>query len=660
MQTFVSVLFSFVLASSAGLSKIRYSIPEEMEEGSIVANFAQDVGIDPESLLKRDLRIALGPGKQYIKVNKDSGKLYINEKMDREEICESNANCFLYMEVIIENPFKIYSVEIEITDINDNTPRFPKNVMELEISESALPGEWFSLDKAVDPDVGINSVRSYNLSENDYFDIEVKSLMDGYKFANLVLKKALDREKQPVHHLLLTAIDGGAPAKSGTASITVRVLDVNDNAPQFDQEIFTVNITENPQIGSLVIKLKATDLDDGTNAEIVYSFSRYMSGRALEKFNLDYKNGEIRVKGKIDFEEFKAYELYVEAKNKGLVSLTGHCKVVIQVIDMNDNSPEIIVTSFKSPVLENIPVGTVIALFSVTDSDSGNNGKVDCYISQFKEFELQQSLENYYALVTHEPLDRETVPEYNITISVRDRGVPSLSNNHTITLELLDINDNPPTFEDSSYTISIVENNVQGALLRSIVAFDPDLNQNKQVTYLMLENRHLNNSVSKYFSVNPENGNIYALQTFDYETEKEFLFHIEAVDAGVPPLRSNVTVSIIVLDQNDNSPVIVSPWRAQGSVAEELIPRSTDKGYLVTKVIAIDADSIQNARITYQFLQLTDSSLFSLDQYNGEIRTMRMFSQRDSRKQRLVVLAKDNGEPALSSTVTSYQQLNLL
>ncbi|XP_069052237.1 protocadherin alpha-C2-like isoform X8 [Lepisosteus oculatus] len=652
MKRSVEVLVLLSVACRLVHSRIRYSVSEELEEGSIVANLARDIGLDTGSLVNRDLRIALGPGKQYIEVNKENGNLYINERIDREELCGYKTECFLYLEVIIENPLKIYSVEIEITDTNDNAPKFPRSTIQLEISELVLPGERFSLDKAVDPDVGTNSVSTYILSENGHFDIEVKSWKDGSLFANLILTKALDREEQAVHDFILTAVDGGVPAHSGSASIIVRVLDANDNAPQFDHEIYTVNITENIDKGALVVDLNAVDLDEGTNADIVYSFSRLMSKSTQEKFALNSANGEVRVTKEIDYEEAKSYELYVEAKDRGPISLVGHCKIVIQVSDTNDNSPEIIITSFKSPVLESIPVGTVIALFSVTDSDSGENGKVDCSISEIKDFELQQSLENYYALVTRKLLDRETTPEYNITVSVRDRGSPPLSRNKVINLELLDVNDNPPAFQETFYAISVMENNVQGELLRSIVAVDPDLNENKQVTYSMLENTQLNNSVSQYFSVNPENGNIYALKTLDYEKEKEFLFHVEAKDSGVPQLRSNVTVHIIILDQNDNSPEIVSPWRAHGSVAEELIPRSTDKGFLVTKVIAIDADSMQNSRITYQFLQISDSSLFSLDQFNGEIRTARMFSQRDSRKQRLVVLAKDNGEPALSSTVT--------
>ncbi|XP_066572381.1 protocadherin alpha-C2-like [Amia ocellicauda] len=650
-KRYVYIFLLFSLTWDFAFPVTSYSIPEEMEEGSVVANLAADLGLDVSSLNERDMRLDIISSKKYVEVNKDTGELYITQKIDRESVCATTkTTCFLKMDVIIENPLQIFNIELEITDINDNPPHFRRDMIQLDITESASPGERFSLSNAVDPDVGVNSVKTFRLSQSEHFTIEIQTGRDGSKFADLVLKKALDREEQAVHNLILTAIDGGFPAQSGTASITVRVLDTNDNAPQFDQQMYTVNITENAPIGTLVIKLNATDLDFGSNAEIVYSFTLYTSEKTQDTFNLNSANGEVRVEEIIDFEEIKMFEMHVQAKDKG--SLSGHCKLIIFVIDMNDNYPEISLKSFKSSIKENVTLETVIALIGVSDRDSGDNGKINLQLSELLPFKLQKSSEKYYALIVSEPLDREKVSEYNITFIVTDMGSPPLSNNETINLEILDVNDNPPLFPKSFYTISVIENNAPGSMIHSVTAVDPDLNENRYLVYSIIEEYIQNISMSKYFSINPENGKLYALQTFDFEKEKEFLFHVEAKDSGVPPLSSNVTVHILILDQNDNTPVIVSPWCAHGSVAEELIPRSTDKGYLVAKVIAIDADSVQNSRITYQFLQTTDASLFSLDQYNGEIRTMRMFSPRDSRKQRLIVLAKDNGDPALSSTVT--------
>nr|XP_061793188.1 protocadherin alpha-C2-like [Nerophis lumbriciformis] len=639
----------YVLASVT-----HYSIPEELKEGSVVANLANDLSLDVTSLIRRKMRVDIIANKKYLDVNKETGELYIVEKIDREHICttKSTSSCYLKLEVTLENPLRIFNIELEILDMNDNAPQFRRDAIHLDISESTPKGERFSLSNAVDPDVGGNSVKTYHLSESEHFNIEVQTGRDGSKFADLILRKTLDREQQAMHNLFLTAVDGGTPPRSGTVSIIVHVLDNNDNAPLFDNSIYSIKMMENSPIGSLVIDLNATDLDEGSNSDLTYSYSLYTPEKTHETFHLNPSTGEITVKGMLNYEDFQIYDMEVIAADKGVNSLSGQCTIKIQIEDMNDNHPEISIKSFQTPVSEKIDVNTVIAVVSVSDKDSGDNGVVDLHIPRNMPFKLRESSDNYYKLVVSEPLDRERVPEYDITFTVMDRGSPPLSDNETMTLHLLDVNDNVPHFPQSFYTIRVMENNAPGALLTSLTAFDPDLHENQYLVYFIVEKEIANTSMSMLFSINPENGNLYALKTFDYEMEKDFLFHIEARDSGSPPLSSNVSVHIIVVDQNDNAPVIVSPWRAHGSVVEEKIPRSTDKGSLVAKVIALDLDSVHNSRISYQFLQVSDASLFSLDQYNGEIRTMRMFSYKDWRHHRLVVVAKDNGEPALSATVT--------
>ncbi|XP_072573611.1 protocadherin alpha-C2-like isoform X1 [Paramormyrops kingsleyae] len=649
----ISTFFVFFATWSTVWAVTRYSVPEEMKEGAVVANLAADLGLNVGSLVERKVKLDILNSKKYLDVNKETGELYVLERIDRENICSmKSTSCLLKMDVVIQNPERIFHFEVEILDINDNAPHFRREKMYLDISELTAAGERFSLTNAVDPDVGSNSIKTYHLSESENFSLDIQTGSDGSKYANLRLKKALDREGQAMHNLILTAVDGGVPVRSGTTSIIVRVQDVNDNAPQFDRQIYYVNISENSPIGTPVMKLNATDLDEGLNAEILYYFTLYTSEKTQDLFSLDSNTGEIKVKGIIDFEEIKTLEMHIQANDKGYNQLSGQCTVMVFVTDVNDNHPVIAITSLKTTVKENVPVGTIIALISISDRDSGENGIVSIRINEQLPFALNKSSENDFTLVVSEFLDREKVPEYDITLIVTDRGTPPLSDNETISLEILDINDNAPQFPKSFFTIPVMENNGPGSLLSSVAAVDPDLHENQYLVYFIIEKEIANTSMSMLFSINPENGDLYALKTFDYEREKEFLFHIEARDSGVPPLSSNVTVHIIIVDQNDNTPVIVSPWSAQGSVVEEVIPRSIDKGHLVSKVIAIDGDSVHNSRITYQFLQLTDATLFSLDQYNGEIRTMRMFSYRDARHQRMVVLAKDNGDPALSATVT--------
>ncbi|XP_047235649.1 protocadherin alpha-C2-like isoform X2 [Girardinichthys multiradiatus] len=653
-RSFVAV-FTFIALWGFAFSITRYSIPEEMEEGSFVANLATDLGLDVRSLLERNAKLDVIHSKNYLDINKDTGELIIRERMDRESICMTKTtSCFLKMDVILSNPVRIFNIELEILDINDNAPVFRRKTMHLDVSETTPPGERFSLTNAVDADVGANSVKTYYLSESRYFSISIQTGSDGSKYVDLVLSGQLDREEHAVHNLILTAVDGGVPARSGTASIIINVLDINDNAPTFSQSVFAVNVSENSPVGTVVMTLNATDLDEGTNAKLIYSYTLYTSEKTQELFSLDPNSGEIRVKAVIDYEESQSFEMHIQAQDRGANPLSGHCKVMVFITDLNDNHPEVTIKSLKRSVAEDVSVGTLIAVVSVTDRDSGVNGEVDLILKQQEAlpFLLNKSSEGYFELLVSKPLDREVKGKYDIKLIVTDRGIPALSENETITLEILDVNDNEPLFSQSFYTIHVVENNPPGALLTSLSAHDPDLNENQYLVYFIMEKEIVNISMSMLFSINPENGDLYGLKTFDYEREKEFLFHIEARDSGVPPLSSNVTVHIVILDQNDNTPLIVSPWRAHGSVVEEVIPRSTEKGHLVTKVVAIDADSDQNARVTYQLLQISDSTLFSLDQYNGEIRTTRMFSYRDPRQQRLVVVAKDNGQPALSATVT--------
>uniref|UniRef100_A0A3P9MB81 Protocadherin b n=1 Tax=Oryzias latipes TaxID=8090 RepID=A0A3P9MB81_ORYLA len=648
---------SFVFAAvwPCAFSVTRYSIAEEMERGSVVANLAADLGLDLNSLQDREVKLDIFTNKRYLDFNKKTGELYIVENINREYLCPAKpTSCFLKLDVVIENPLRIFNIELGITDINDNAPHFRRDKVELDVSESAAPGERFSLPNAVDPDVGINTIKTYKLSASKHFTIEIQTGSDGTQYVDLVLTKSLDREETAAHHLILTAVDGGVPVSSGTAIIVVRVQDTNDNPPRFDNQIYTINMTENTPIGTAVTRLNATDLDEGLNAAIVYSFTLYTSEKTQDVFALNSNTGDITVKGMIDYEDMKMYEMHIEARDKGTHPLLGSCKVVIHVTDVNDNYPEITIQSVKNAVPENIPVGSVVALVETSDRDIGDNGKVSISIHHAMPFILKKSSDKpeQYELIVSEALDREKVPEFEIRLIVTDSGTPPLSDNETITVRLLDVNDNAPKFPKSFYTIRVMENNAPGSLLESLSAFDPDLHENQYLVYVIIEKEIANTSMSMLFSINPEDGKLHALKTFDYEIEKEFLFHIEARDSGSPPLSSNVSVHIIIVDQNDNAPVIVSPWRAHGSVVEEKIPRSTDKGSLIAKVIALDTDSVHNSRITYQFLQVTDATLFSLDQYNGEIRTMRMFSYRDPRHQRLVVVAKDNGEPALSATVT--------
>nr|XP_033783345.1 protocadherin alpha-C2-like isoform X4 [Geotrypetes seraphini] len=515
---FVTVFHLLGLA----VGQIRYSVREELNHGAYVGNVANDLGLDLRQLASRGFRITSENRKQYFDVNLGNGILFVNEKIDREALCELRATCFLNLGVVIGNPVEVHNIEIEIIDINDNTPRFPRNDYYWEISESAVPGARFPLESAQDPDVGTNSIQTYKLSTNDHFTLDLKTFNENSKLIEIVLKKALDREQKALHQLILTAVDGGSPARSGTAQISVRVMDTNDNSPVFDKSTYKVSLLENASLGTMVIKLNATDPDEGSNGEVVYSFSSYTPEKVRQLFHINPNTGEIRVNGSVDYEEASSYEIYIQATDKGPVSMAGHCKVLVDIIDVNDNAPEVVVTSLYTPVLpENAQAETIIALVSVTDNDSGLNKQVSLKIPPNLPFKLN-SYKNSYTLVTDGHLDRERVPSYNITLTATDAGTPSLSSQKTIQVDISDVNDNAPQFEKSSYAVYVTENNTPGVSLCTVKAYDPDTKENSFVSYTLLGGEIQGLSVTSYISIKSDNGDIYAMNSFDYEKLREF------------------------------------------------------------------------------------------------------------------------------------------
>ncbi|EMP35332.1 Protocadherin gamma-A4 [Chelonia mydas] len=621
-----------------------------MKKGSFVANIAKDLELDVKQLSDSGVHIVSGGKTQYFALDFKSGHLYITERIDREQICGLVEKCVLNCEVIVEDKMKLFPVEVEITDINDNAPSFQSEEFDLKISETAAPGSRFSVRQAEDPDMGLNSIQSYQLSSNTHFLLDVETRSDGIKYAELVLEKCLDREEQAVHKLILTATDGGDPVRSGTAQIRVIVLDSNDNAPVFSQPVYRVTIWENVPEGSPVVTVKATDPDEGVNKEVKYSFQK-ITDKASKMFHLDPKTGEITVVGKLDFEEAALYETEVQAHDVG--GLFDKSKIIIVVSDVNDNAPKIALRSLISSIPEDSPTGTVIALLNVQDPDSGENGEVTCSTPSDLPFQLKKPFENYYSLVTDRALDREQVAAYNITVTATDNGTPPLSTATTIQLRILDTNDNYPLFDKTSYTGYVTENNPRGVSVFSLRASDPDWGENARVTYSIIEGDRSEVPLSSSISINSETGALYALRSFDYEQFREIRFQVQAQDGGSPPLSSNVSVTLFILDQNDNSPHILHPsFPTDGSTGVELAPRSSEPGYLVTKVVAVDADSGQNAWLSYQLLKATEPGLFSVGLHSGEIRTARSFVDKDALKQSLVVLVKDNGQPPLSATAT--------
>ncbi|XP_076148294.1 protocadherin gamma-A2-like isoform X13 [Alosa pseudoharengus] len=639
--------FSVVCLSSV-YGQASYSIPEEMSKGSVVGNIAQDLGLDLKRLRSGKARIYTADSTKYIELSKERGLLLINERIDREALCGQTTPCALHFQIFLENPIEFYHVNVEITDINDHAPFFKKGEIHFEISESALGGAKFVLEQAMDQDVGANGLQRYSLKPTDHFDLKYVSQPDGGKIVELVLQKHLDREERENLSLELIAIDGGEPQLSGTAQIHITVLDANDNAPVFTQPAVKASVKENSPIGTTVATVKASDPDKNSYGKIRYSITNTLDG-VPEMFDIDEDNGTVKIIGLIDYEKASHYQINVRASDYG--GLTDSCKVIVDVIDMNDNKPDIKMMSKSSALSEDAKPGTVVTVINVQDPDSNENGKVQCSITDNIPFALKSSSNNFFSLVTDNELDRERDAEYNISVTCSDEGVPSLSNSVSFSLQISDVNDNPPAFEKSSYDASIAENNSPGASILSVKARDNDWKQNAHVTYILEDSSVNGVAISSFVSVSADSGVIKAVRSFDYEQIKAFQFFVKAQDGGSPPLSSNVSVKISILDQNDNAPQVLYPVQTSSSLVAEVVPRSADVGYLVTKVVAVDVDYGQNAWLSYKLLKATDRALFEVGAQNGEIRTIRQVTDKDPVKQKLTVVVEDNGLPSRSATV---------
>ncbi|XP_013213630.2 protocadherin beta-4 [Ictidomys tridecemlineatus] len=629
---------------------LRYSVEEETESGSFVAHLTKDLGLGTGELAARSVRVMSDDYKQRLLLDPQTGDLLLKEKIDREELCGPIERCVLHFQVFLEMPVQFFQGELWIQDINDHSPAFTDREMLLKIPENSQPGTLFPLKVAQDLDVGSNGLQKYTINPNSHFHVLTRNHSEGKKYPDLVQDKALDREEQPEFSLTLMALDGGSPPRSGTITVRILIIDVNDNAPEFVHTPYEVQVLENSPLDSPILSVLARDADAGNFGSVSYGLFQ-PSDEIKQTFSINEITGEIRLRKKLDFEKTKSYHVEIEAIDGG--GLSGKGTVFIEVVDVNDNAPELTISSLTSSIPENAPE-TIVSIFRVGDRDSGDNGKMTCSIPDNVPFILKPTFKNFYTLVTESPLDRESRAEYNITITVTDLGTPRLKTEHSITILVSDVNDNAPAFSQTSYTLLVRENNSPALHIGSVSATDRDSGTNAQITYSLLPTQDLHLPLASLVSINADNGQLFALRALDFEALQAFEFRVGATDQGSPALSSQALVRVVVMDDNDNSPFVLYPLQNASAPCTELVPRAAEQGYLVTKVVAVDRDSGQNAWLSYQLLKATEPGLFGVWAHNGEVRTARLLSERDAARHRLVVLVKDNGEPPLSASVTLH------
>ncbi|XP_054879306.1 protocadherin-18b isoform X3 [Poeciliopsis prolifica] len=652
------LLLVALLQGSTGKT-LKYKVYEEQRVGTVIARLKDDVaGVLsklPNSLSFRFRAMQRG-STQLLSVREEDGEISIGTKIDREKLCEKNLNCSIEFDVVTlpTEYLQLFHVEVEVLDINDNSPHFSRAIVPIEISESASVGTRIPLDGAVDADVGENSLHTYSLTPNNFFKIDVRTRTDGAKYAELVVMRELDREVQSSYQLQLTASDNGVPPKSGSTLLKISISDSNDNSPAFDEQAYVINLLENSPLGTLIIDLNATDPDEGTNGKIVYSFSSHVSPKILETFKINPENGHITLIKKVDYETTASYELDVQAQDLGPNSIPGLCKIVVKVVDVNDNKPEINI-NLMSPgkeevayISEGAPVDTFIALVRVDDMDAGLNGEVVCRLHGHGHFRLQKTHEKNYMILTNVSLDREKRSEYSLTVMAEDKGSPSLSTIKHFTVQVLDENDNPPHFEKSRYEVFKSENNSPGAYLMTVVASDPDLGTNGQVTYTIIDAVIQASPITTYVTIDPSNGAIYALRSFDHEDVSRVAFTVQARDSGNPALSTNTTVLLTVMDENDNPPIIHSP-SLRNHTAELPVWKYASPGQLISTLKITDRDSGANGEVSCSIVGGNEDGLFVMDARRCELRTNASLEQAPRDVMEISIEVQDRGTSRLTT-----------
>uniref|UniRef100_A0A8C7NGT1 Protocadherin Fat 4 n=1 Tax=Oncorhynchus mykiss TaxID=8022 RepID=A0A8C7NGT1_ONCMY len=581
-------------------------------------------------------------------INGTTGVIYTSSVIDRE-ILQSNV---INVVVLSSQPTYPTEVRIVVLDINDNSPVFPDASIVVSFKEDASSGRQVILDTATDSDIGSNGVdhttyRIVNGNEQRKFrlDITVNPSGEG-AFCHLVSTGGLDREITPFYQLLIEVEDKGDPKKFGYLQVNVTIQDINDNPPMFDHDQYQTNVFEDTAVGSSVLQITASDQDEGANADI-----RYFLDEGTP-FQIDPKAGTIVIKERLDYESKKEYSMTIHAMDNGVPSLSGRSEATIKLLDVNDNDPVVKfryfpTTSKFASVDENAQIGTVVALLTVSDSDSPTaNGNISVSIlggNEQRHFEVHTSpVPNLSLIKVASVLDRERISSYNLTVSVSDNGKPmARSSFASLVIFVNDINDHPPIFQEVMYRVDISEDIPKGSYIKGVSATDGDSGQNANLRYSLVSGNGLG-----WFAISENSGLVTSAALLDREVASEIVLNISAKDQGLQPKISYTKLIVNITDVNDQVPTFT-----QSTYHVSLVEHSPAGAELLV-LSASDDDLGANGTIRFSFDPETPSSvqeLFRLEVVSGRLSTATELDREDQGSYLLYIQATDSGCPPLHS-----------
>ncbi|XP_077397746.1 protocadherin-16-like [Festucalex cinctus] len=532
-------------------------------------------------------------------------------------------------------------VTIKVNDINDHGPTFPKKHATFRIPEQTAIGTRFPLDPAVDADGGHFTTQGYLIKDGNIgqaFTLETRRGSNEILYLDLVVNTILDREKRSTYTLSLEAFDGGSPQRTDQMTLDITVQDINDNAPVFNQSRYHAIISENLKPGNNILQVFATDADEGDNGMVAYEINRRQSDPD-RYFVIEPHTGIITLNKPLDFEMRRVHELVVQAQDNATHPEVTNAFVTIHVRDYNDNQPTmtiIFLSEDGSPqISEGAQPGQYVARISVTDPDYGEYANVNVSLEGGDgKFGLTTKDNIIYLICVDQILDREERDVYDMRVMATDSGTPPLRAESSFTIEVTDINDNPPLFDQTVYRQVIPEVVFPGSFVLQVTARDKDQGPNGDISYSILRDK---GAFADWFSIDAITGIITTLSQLDYEKNPNPSVTIVAKDGGRPPLSSTAVVNIVLQDINDNEPVFEANFY-NVSINEDTAP-----GTCILEVMATDADGGSFGSITYSLspgLNSAMNSQFTIDKETGVICTR-------------AALDRDQGQNSYDFTVTA-------
>ncbi|KAM3877775.1 cadherin EGF LAG seven-pass G-type receptor 2 [Diretmus argenteus] len=608
------------------------SVPENKPAGtSVVALKAVDVDEGEAGRLEYFIEALFDSrSNNLFAVDPTTGAVSTVEVLDRET---KDTHVFRVTAVDHGTPRRtaMATLTITVSDTNDHDPVFEQQDYKESVRENLEIGYEVLTVRATDGDAPVNGNILYHVlnsnGSNDVFEIDSRSGV-------IRTKGPVDREEVEAYMLLVEANDQGRDPgpRSATATVHIVVEDDNDNAPQFSEKRYVVQVPEDMTPNTEILQVTATDQDRGSNAVVHFSI---MSGNTRGQFYIDAQTGKMDLVSHLDYEANKEYTLRIRAQDGGRPPLSNISGLVtVQVLDVNDNAPIFVSTPFQATVLENVPLGYSIIHIQAVDADSGDNSRLEYRLTETTpNFPFTINNSTGWIVVAAE-LDRESVDFYNFGVEARDHGYPVMSSSASISMTILDVNDNNPEFTQKAYYMRLNEDAAVGTSVVTVSAVDQDINS--VVTYQISSGNTRNR-----FSITSQSGGglITLALPLDYKLERQYVLSVTASDGT---RLDTAKVFVNVTDANTHRPVF------QSSHYTVNINEDRPVGTTVVVISATDEDTGENARITY----FMDDSIpqFDIDTDTGAVTTQMELDYEDQVSYTLAITARDNGIPQKSDT----------